>query len=139
VDTEPPILFITYPYYGEVIRSSAVTISWEGADYASGINHYAIAIDDEYSIYVGLNASYTFTDLDDGPHTVRIAAFDNAGNTVYQSLDFTVNAGVRFALPPYTVEAAGTVVIVIALGITIYVLKSRYSFRIRKPSRKLVR
>jgi hypothetical protein len=116
-----------------------VTISWEGADYASGINHYAIAIDDEYSIYVGLNASYTFTDLDDGPHTVRIAAFDNAGNTIYQSLDFTVNAGVRFAWPPYTVEVAGTVVIVIALGITIYVLKSRYSFRIRKPRGKLVR
>jgi parallel beta-helix repeat protein len=140
VDTEPPIIWITSPYSGEVVRSSAVTISWEGADYASGISHYAIAIDDGYSINVGLNTSYTFTELDDGQHIVRITAFDNVGNSIYHLQDFVVNTGIeRVSWPPYMVEAIGTIVVVITLGIAVYVLKSRYSFRIKKPSRKLVR
>ncbi len=139
VDVESPILSTTNPYHGEVIRSSAVTISWEAVDYASGINHYTVAIDDEYSINVGLNTSYTFTELDDGQHKVRIAAFDNAGNTVYRLLDFIIDDRISFAWPPYVAEALVTAAMVVALGITLYVLKSRYSFRIRKPSRKLIR
>lgn len=139
LDTELPILSVTYPYPGEVIKESEVTISWEGADYASGINHYEITIDDEYSINVGLNTSYTFTELDNGQHVVRIAAFDYAGNTVYQSLDFSIDAGIRFAWPPYTAEALVTIAMVIALGIALYVLKSRYSSRIQKPDRRLIR
>lgn len=139
VDIESPILSITYPCHGEVITSSTVTISWEGVDHASGINHYTVAIDDEYSINVGLNKSYAFAELDNGQHLVRIAAFDNAGNTVYRLSDFTIDDRIRFALPPYMAEAAVMVAVVLALGITLYVLKSRYLFRIRKPSRKMIR
>lgn len=139
VDIESPILSITYPYHGEAIKSSAVTISWEGVDYASGISHYTVAIDDKYSINVGLNKSYAFAELDNGQHVVRIAAFDNAGNTVYRFLDFTIDDRIRFALPPYIAEAVVMVAVVLALGITLYVLKSRYFFRIRKSSRKMIR
>jgi parallel beta-helix repeat protein len=139
VDIESPILSITNIYHGDVITSSAVTISWEGVDYASGINHYTVTTDDGYSINVGLNTSYTFTELDNGQHLVRIAAFDNAGNTVYRLFDFTVDDRIRFALPPYIAEAVVMVAVIFALGITLYVLKSRYSFRIRKPSRKMIR
>ncbi len=139
VDIESPILSITDPYYGEVVTSSIVTIFWEGVDYASGINHYTITTDDGYSINSGLNTSYTFTELDNGQHLVRIAAFDNAENAVYRLFDFTVDDRIRFALPPYIAEAVVMVAVVIALGITLYVLKSRYSFRIRKPSRKMIR
>ncbi len=139
VDIESPILSITYPYRGEVITSSTVNIYWEGADYASGISHYTVTTDDGYSINVGLNTSYTFTELDNGQHLVRIAAFDNAENAVYRLFNFTVDDRIRFALPPYVAEAVVMVAVVIALGITLYVLKSRYSFRIRKPSRKMIR
>jgi parallel beta-helix repeat protein len=139
VDIESPILSVTNLYHGEVIRSSAVTISWEGVDYASGINHYTVAIDDEYSINVGLNTSYTFTELDNGQHVVRIAAFDNVGNTVYRLLDFTIDDRIGFAWLPYMAEAVVMVAVAIALGIALYVLTRGYFFRIRKPSRKLVR
>jgi parallel beta-helix repeat protein len=139
VDIESPILSITNPYHEEVIRSSAVTISWEGVDYASGISHYTVAIDDRYSINVGLNKSYAFAELDNGQHVVRIAAFDNAGNTVYRLLDFTIDDRVGFAWPPYMAETVVMVAVVLALGIALYVLKNRYFFRIRKPSRKLIR
>ena len=139
VDIESPILSITKPYPGEVITSSAVTISWKGVDYASGINHYTVAIDNEYSINVGLNKSYAFAELDNGQHVVRIAAFDHAGNTVYRFVDFTIDDRIRFAWPPYMAEAVVVVAVVLALGIALYVLKSGYFFRIRKPSRRLVR
>lgn len=138
-DTEAPMIWITSLYSGEVVGSSTVTVSWEGVDYASGISHYEISIDGGYMNDVGLNTSYAFTELDDGHHIVTIAAFDNAGNAGYQSLGFIVNAWVeRFAWQLY-LAAAGTIAIVIVLGITLYLLKRRDLFRIRKSSRKLVR
>ena len=139
VDIESPILSITNPRHGEVITSSAVTISWEGFDYGIGISHYIVEIDDKYPFNVGNHESYAFTELDNGQHVVRIAALDKAGNTVYRLLDFTIDDRIRFALPPYIAEALAAVAMVIAFGITLYVLKSRYSFRVRKPSRKLIR
>jgi len=139
VDIESPILSIIYPYRGEVITSSTVNIYWEGADHASGINHYTVTTDDGFSINVGLNTSYTFTELDDGQHVARIAAFDNAGNTVYRLSDFTVDDRFRVPWSPYILVALVVVLAVITLWLAIYVLKRRYPSGIRKPSRKLVR
>jgi hypothetical protein len=139
-DTEPPILSVISPSSGETIKTSTVTISWEGIDNASGIAYYKIAVDNDYLMSVGLNTSYTVTRLTDGRHFVKIGAFDKAGNASYELLSFMVNTGVeRFSWPPHVAEVVVAIVLVITLGIAVYVLKSWYPYRTKKPGRRLVR
>ncbi len=91
-DLTGPLVAITAPVGGEHIGASSVTVSWQGANPLSGINHYKVAVDGLEGIEVSANTlTYAFTGLADGSHTVSVTAYDNAGNLMESSVTFTVD------------------------------------------------
>ena len=95
VDTTNPTITITYPQSGDWLMDNNVTITWYANDTGSGIDHYEIhcynSTWDSGWIDVGLNTSYTFTDLADGSYTVEVMAYDKAGNSGSDSVNFGVD------------------------------------------------
>jgi len=125
LDTTAPTLLITSPSPGYQIRSSQVAITWAGSDETSGISHYEIKLNDGAWINVGTNTTHTFTELGDGGHTIDVKANDAAGNSKLDTINFTVNTSPLLG-PGYIEETAITTTIIIAaIGITLYILKSK--------------
>lgn len=93
LDTTPPLLQITNPVDdGSQINSSTLEISWNTVDTGSGLNINLIRLlPDTIWKNVGTNTSYTFTELNNGSHTVSIMVVDNVGNFQTASVDFTVD------------------------------------------------
>ncbi|MFO7991635.1 MAG: S8 family serine peptidase [Thermoplasmata archaeon] len=91
VDTTDPTITITSPSDDAYIGSSSVDIQWSGSDGTSGIDHYEIQLNAGSWIDKGTSTSHTFTGLSDGSHTVRVRAYDNAGNYATDRVDFTVD------------------------------------------------
>ena len=85
VDTSDPTVTITSPSSGSWTNIKNVTITWSANDSGSGIDHYEVrcynSTWDSGWINVGLNTSYTFTNLGDDQYTVQVVAYDKAGNT----------------------------------------------------------
>ncbi len=67
-----------------------VTISWTGADAPSGIVRYEVSIDGGPTESVGLTTSLTRR-WSDGDHTVRVTAYDAAGNQDATTISFRIN------------------------------------------------
>ena len=91
VDTLSPVVTIINPASGEWFNIENVTVSWTANDTGSGIDYYEIRIDSGAWINVGLNTSYTFTNLDEGNHTIDVRAYDKAGNSGTDSITFGVD------------------------------------------------
>jgi len=124
LDTTTPTILITSPSPDYEIRSSTVSVTWIGSDETSGVSHYEIRLDGGLLTNIGTNTNHTFTGLGDGSHTVELKAVDNAGNTKQDTVNFIVNTSPLFG-PGYMEEAAITTIIVAALGIALYFLKTR--------------
>ncbi len=126
LDTNPPTIVITSPSSGYEIKSSTVIVTWNSSDDTSGISYHEIKLDDNSWINVEINTTRTFTWLGDGSHTIEVKAFDNAGLTTQDSLDFIVNTSPLLG-PGYTEEAAAIIatVIIAAIGIALYFLQTR--------------
>jgi hypothetical protein len=125
LDKTPPIISITSPSDGAEVRSSPMIV-WNGADATSGMHHYEIRLDDGSWKWRCIKcAFYTFIEVGDGSHTVKIKAFDEARNLQVASVNFTLNTSpVRG--PGYTEEQAIIVVVVlVALATATYLLKIR--------------
>lgn len=92
VDTTAPTVTITSPSGGSYINSTTVTIYWSGSDSLSGIDHYNIYVDG--SIYAqnipAGTTSYDLT-LNEGTHTIRVVAYDKAGNSNYDEISITID------------------------------------------------
>jgi len=126
LDTTPPTISITSPDEGAEIRSSSPTITWNGTDATSGIDHYEIRLYGGSWINVGTNTTYTFAGLGDGRRTVEVKAFDKAGYSQVVSVNFTVNTSqIGGGGPEYTEGLAiiGVIVILVALATAAYLLK----------------
>src|SRR5437667_203949 len=67
-----------------------VTVSWTGSDSASGITGYMLSIDGGPTQSVGMTTTLTRR-WSDGDHTVRITAYDAAGNQDATVISFRVN------------------------------------------------
>jgi len=91
VDFVSPTLWIISPGVGCRVESSKLTVTWVGSDADSGIDHYEVKLDEEMWINIGNNTSYTFTELDDGSHTVYVKGIDKVGNSVEDFVNFTVD------------------------------------------------
>lgn len=98
VDLTPPILTITSPSSNSAVKSSSVTVSWNGSDVASGIEHYEVSLDDGSWIEVGTTSEYTFSELADGSHTVYVRAFDKDSNWRKVSVSFIVDTAAPILL-----------------------------------------
>ena len=67
-----------------------VTITWTGTDGSSGIARYEVSIDGGPTESVGMTTSLTRR-WSDGDHTVRVTAYDAAGNQDATVIHFTVS------------------------------------------------
>jgi len=90
VDQALPALSISSPAEGALVNTSSV--SWSGSDALSGINYYIVQVDNgTWSGHLSA-ASYAIPNLADGPHQVRVRAYDNAGNYNDSLVNFTLDA-----------------------------------------------
>jgi len=87
VDLTPPALGGTP---NGVQTTSDVTVSWTGSDSASGVTGYMLSIDGGPTQSVGMTTTLTRR-WSDGDHTVRITAYDAAGNQDATVISFRVN------------------------------------------------
>src|SRR2546425_197987 len=69
-----------------------VTISWTGSDLASGIARYEMSIDGGPTQSVGMTTTLSRR-WSDGDHTVRVTAYDAAGNQHATVISFRVTPG----------------------------------------------
>src|SRR6266581_1962281 len=73
-----------------VVTTPDVTITWTGTDGSSGIARYEVSIDGGPTESVGMTTSLTRR-WSDGDHTVRVTAYDAAGNQDAKVIRFTVS------------------------------------------------
>lgn len=125
LDTHQPTMVITSPSTSYEIKSSTITVTWTGSDQTSGISRYEIRLDGGSWINAGTNTTHTFTELDDGSHTIEVKASDNVGLTRQDSVDFIVNTSPLLG-PRYTEEVTILAISIIAvIGIALYFFKIR--------------
>src|SRR5213594_1408933 len=89
VDLTPPTLGGS-PSGGQT--TADVTISWTGSDTASGVARYEVSIDGGPTQSVGMTTSLNRR-WSDGDHTVRVTAYDAAGNQDATVINFRVSPG----------------------------------------------
>lgn len=121
--TKPEIMVIT-PWENAILRSYNAKISWSGSDAVSGVDYFAIKIDDKPWIDTGLATAYTFTKLSDGIHTVLVKVVDNVGLSNEESLNFIVNTSL-IGGPGWTDDIAVVGLVIIAAVITTYFLTEK--------------
>src|SRR5205807_901524 len=93
VDTTAPTASLTAPTSGQVLGTSSVQLTWTASDATSGIDHFEVRLDGGTPVTVAAGtATYTFTGVSDGTHTLALKAFDRAGNTVLVSVAVSVDA-----------------------------------------------
>ncbi|MBN1539360.1 MAG: right-handed parallel beta-helix repeat-containing protein [Candidatus Thermoplasmatota archaeon] len=91
MDREIPQLTIVDPMEGSWTNDTSIFISWVMDDLFSGINHVEARWDDVYWIDKGLSGNMTIMYLDEGPHTIHIRVFDNAGNSVMKVVNTSID------------------------------------------------
>ncbi|MFQ5919305.1 MAG: OmpL47-type beta-barrel domain-containing protein [Thermoplasmata archaeon] len=99
IDTTPPELEGLAPE-GH-LTGSDVLVSWSGEDATSGLVRYEVHVDEEPPQDVGLQDSISLT-LADGAHTVRVVAFDAAGNIAQAQTTISVDTNVFSPTGPYS-------------------------------------
>jgi len=129
LDTASPTVFILSPLEGSEIKSSDITIQWNGTDLGSGIDHYEIGLDTDSAINVGIQTAYTFRGVGDGSHTAYVRAFDRVGQQSEVSVDFVVNTSPLGGVG-YFEEAALVVLVIVIVVVLVYFLRAR---RKRRP------
>ncbi len=87
VDLNPPNVEIISPHNGYAINVGNVTVEWIGSDNETEIAHYLVYLDN-VQVANTTNTVHTLTDLIEGHHTIKIEAYDRAGNM--QSDEITV-------------------------------------------------
>ena len=98
VDTTAPTASLTAPTSGQLFGTSSVQLTWTASDATSGINHFEVRLDGGTPINEPAGtATYTFTGVSDGSHTLALRAFDGAGNTILASVAVTVDTTVPIA------------------------------------------
>jgi len=88
-DNTPPTVNITYPSDCIVLSSGDFDVTWTGDD-NMWIDYYTVSVDGGVPINVSKSTSYTVS-FSDGTHTVNVTAFDQAGNSGYDTVSFTVD------------------------------------------------
>lgn len=90
VDNVQPEVNITTPSENDV-RASGFTVTWTAEDALSGIDHYAIKVDDGSWTNVSGNST-TVSGLGNGTHAIYVRAYDRSGNVAEDVVNVTVDA-----------------------------------------------
>jgi parallel beta-helix repeat protein len=124
LDTVSPVVIILSPSAGSEVKSSDVTVHWNGTDTGLGVDHFEIRLDQGSAIGVGVQETYTFRDVSDGGHTAYVMAFDKIGQSTEVSVSFTVNTSPLGGVG-YFEEAGLVVVVIVVVGVLVYYLRAR--------------
>jgi hypothetical protein len=126
-DLTSPTLTITRPSPGAAVKTSQITATWNGSDRGSGIQYYAVKLDNHPWIDCGLNTSYTFTRVPDGAHVLHVQAVDRVARFNDESISFTVNTSL-IGRPEWVDD------IVVTLGVSLLGTVSLLVFSRRQPA-----
>ncbi|HCJ67164.1 MAG TPA: hypothetical protein DHV62_07550, partial [Elusimicrobia bacterium] len=107
IDNTPPTVAITSPYSGQTV-SGKTTIRTDASDNV-GIKEIAFYVDDNRLIGTDTDAPYSYdwytTDDSDGEHTLKVVAYDFAGNQNSHQISVNVEQNVS---ANYTVATSST-------------------------------
>jgi hypothetical protein len=92
VEVELPVLAIDDPWDGNVTGSDTMTVDWS-VDNISRVDHFEIRIDLEEWKPLGLSSSYSFFNLSEGNHIVRVKAVAVGGGEVVDQTEFLIDLG----------------------------------------------
>ncbi len=154
IDTTAPEPFTVYIQAGTT-PSSFPLLVFEARDVTSGIDHYELTIADKEPVEVTpeeAKLGYLLKELEDGTYTVKITAFDKAGNKMESSSPVLITAG--WVKPVEAVEEVsfwsfltGTNILIALLVLTVlmqfgYLIFERKQFskkeeRLRKETREI--
>jgi len=93
LDKSNPSVSINEPKSGSQVVPPNVTITWQGADEVSGLDHFEVGLDGGLWINKGTALTHTFLGVSEGDHTVEVKAFDKSGRTQTSSVSFAVGVG----------------------------------------------
>ena len=123
VDTTPPTIAITSPSSGDYVTSRSVEVEWTAMDSISAIDHFELRLDGGMPLTVSREAfSYTFLDVEDGSHTIRITAIDRAGNSQIDSVDIIVDTNPLSLTGPYGPAPLGGILSAIVVAVVLLLL-----------------
>ena len=154
VDTEPPLPFPINVRAGNS-TSSFPTLMFDAIDRTSGIDRYEMVIANREPVAVTQDEArlgYLITALEDGTYTVKVTAFDKAGNKIESTTPILITSGWK----PTSLEKKGSVawglfsatnitimllflIIMALIGYIIYERKlfSRMEARLRKETKEI--
>jgi len=91
VDVSPPSLSLVQPASGSYVNLRQIQAVWSASDAVSGIDRYEVQLDSGEVRTVTGTASWTFGEVAEGAHTVKVKAFDRAGNVAEATATVTVD------------------------------------------------
>jgi hypothetical protein len=92
VTTTIPVLEILSPEEDSIFNNTTVSVEWSASDPGTGISYIEVRLDQGNWTNVGENMSHTFSDLEEGTHTVTVVVHNNAGRFTSGSVDFLVDS-----------------------------------------------
>ncbi len=91
IDRSAPTISVPAQLNNTYRNHANVSITWSGDDAGSGINGYAIKLDDDQQINVGMILNYTFENLPEDMHVILILAFDKIGNVAEATVNVCID------------------------------------------------
>ena len=90
IDTDDPDLTISAPGSGQWLGNGTVEVRWEGMDNYSSAR-YEMKLDDGEYDDLGDADRKILNDLAEGPHSLRIRAYDGANNSMEKIVSFNID------------------------------------------------
>jgi len=139
LDKTNPSVSVTSPKDGSELSSSTVTVTWEGTDTASGIDHYEVKLDDESWNNVMTNTTHAFYEVSEGSHRIEVKATDKSGRSQSVPVNFRVIINPAVGLDYVRVAILATAFIVAAFGVWYYFKRKGRGVKARRHERKMRR
>jgi len=92
VDVTAPVVTIISPADDHLSTSDSVTVTWNGSDTGSGVDHYVVSWEEGFPVTLPPSAlSHTFTGLSDGSHLLTVVIYDKVGLSHTDSVEVLVD------------------------------------------------
>jgi len=90
VDATAPNIEMVFPEDGYITKETNLTITWMGADAETRVAYYLVSLDNTQVLNT-TSTSHELTGLAEGNHSIKIEAYDLAGNTDSDEITITLD------------------------------------------------